>query len=186
MSLEVVIGPMFSGKSSYIYSIVKRYGCLEIPTLVVKPSIDDRYSVLPECVTHDGIKFSCVSAKSLMDIAETVSDKEVIIVEEAQFFSDLLEFVVDAVDGKNKKVIVVGLDGDSNRKKFGQILDCIPLADKITKLNALCVECRDGTVGLFSYRVCNDKSQVHVGGAEDYKPLCRACYINAVKYSTFS
>ena len=75
MSLEVVCGPMFSGKSSYIYSIVKRYASIGVNVLVVKPSIDTRYSAVPEVVTHDGVRFECVTvASQLMTLPFSVTD----------------------------------------------------------------------------------------------------------------
>jgi thymidine kinase len=182
MSLEVVCGPMFSGKSSYIYSIVKRYASIGVNVLVVKPSIDTRYSAVPEVVTHDGVRFECVTvASQLMTLPFSVTDgPNVIVIEEAQFFRDLVVFVKSMVDRQGKTVVVVGLDGDSNRNPFGQILACIPLADKVTKLTALCSECMDGTPALFTYRTVSRGGQVLVGGADMYRPLCRSCYNDAM------
>lgn len=185
MSLEVVCGPMFSGKSSYIYTIVNRYASIGVRTLVIKPTNDTRYSDKPEVVTHDGVKFGCLSTMGhLMNIEQSITDdSDVIIIEEAQFFDDLVLFVRCMVENFGKKVVVVGLDGDSNRKPFGQVLDCIPLADSVTRLTAMCAGCKDGTPGLFSYRKAHVGGQVLVGGAESYAPYCRTCYINAIKES---
>lgn len=182
MSLEVVCGPMFSGKSSYIYSIVKRYNAIGVPVLVVKPSNDTRYSILPEVITHDGVKFDCISApRVLMNVDFEFTDSpRVIIVEEAQFFGDLVLFVKWAVETQGKDVVVVGLDGDYNRKPFGQILECIPLADKITKLTAFCSECADGTPALFTFRKTGQTSQVLVGGSDMYDAYCRTHYLDAL------
>lgn len=180
MSLEIVMGPMFSGKSSYIYSIVKRYRALNIPVLVIKPSIDVRYSADPEVVTHDGVRFDCVTSGIELTTNVLGANKyDVVVIEEAQFFTNLVKCVTALVETYGKNVVVVGLDGDSNRKPFGELLQCIPLADKVTKLNALCAKCKDGTPALFTYRTAKEESQVFVGGAQEYKPLCRACYTNA-------
>ena len=180
MSLEVVCGPMFSGKSSYIYSIVKRYSSIGTEVLVIKPSLDSRYSDFPEVVTHDGVKVDCiVCPQTLMNIPFELTKKPtLIIVEEAQFFIDLVVFVKSMVDYQNKHMVIVGLDGDYNRKPFGQLLECIPLADKVTKLTSLCSKCADGTPALFSYRKKNVAEQVCVGGKDEYIPLCRKCFIN--------
>jgi thymidine kinase len=178
MSLEVVVGPMFSGKSSYVYLVVKRYRSIGVPVVVIKPTSDNRYSILPEIVTHDGVRFECVlTNKNLMELDHQFTKAKVIIVEEAQFFDDLELFVRCMVENFNKDVIIVGLDGDYNRKPFGQILQCIPLADKVIKLNALCSMCADGTPALFSYRKVDEDGQVLVGGADKYEPRCRACYL---------
>lgn len=182
MSVEVVCGPMFSGKSSYIYSIVKRYAAVGVTSLVIKPCNDTRYSVLPEVVTHDGVRFECISTpRNLMEIGfEFTKDAQVIIIEEAQFFTDLCVFVKNMSEHEGKHVVVVGLDGDSDRKPFGQVLDCIPLADKVTKLTAMCRECGDGTPALFTFRTSRERGQVLVGGADKYEPLCREHYLDAI------
>ena len=74
-----------------------------------------------------------------------------------------------------KKIYVGGLDGDFERKKFGQILDLIPLCDKVTKLTSLCSLCKNGIYGIFSKRITNEKEQTVVG-SNNYIPVCRDCY----------
>jgi thymidine kinase len=178
MSVEVVCGPMFSGKSSYIHSIVKRYASIGVGVLVVKPLTDIRYSLKPEVVTHDDARFDCISIRNLMEIPfKHTEEASVIVVEEAQFFSDLVVFVKSC---EKKTLIVVGLDGDWQRKPFGQVLDCIPLADKVTKLTAMCQGCSDGTPGLFTFRKTDKRDQVFVGGAETYSAYCRLCYTTSM------
>jgi len=179
MSLEVVIGPMFSGKSSFIDSAVKRRRSIGANVLVIKPGSDIRYSTDSEVVTHDGVRVSCYTTnQGLMYIPNDITrGVHTIIIDEAQFFDDLVLFVTCEMENFGKDVIVVGLDGDFNRKPFGQVLNCIPLADRVTRLTALCACCRDGTPGLFSFRKVDQGGQVLVGGAEAYAPLCRACFI---------
>jgi thymidine kinase len=110
-----------------------------------------------------------------MEIPFNVLDgKDVIIIDESQFFDDLRVFVESQ---ETKHVVVVGLDGDYLRKPFGQVLDCIPLADKVTKLTAMCEKCADGTPALFSYRKVLDKNQVSIGGSNKYSAFCRSCYL---------
>lgn len=178
MSLDIVFGPMFAGKSSYILTIVRRNTALGIRVLVIKPSIDHRYSSDAEVVTHDQARTPCVVVEQLHDAIDTVNQYDVIVVEEAQFFSDLVDFVKETVDRKKKRVILVGLDGDSNRRPFGHLLECVPMADEIIKLKALCARCRNGKPALFTHRRTQNQDQVHVGGAEEYTPLCRECYTN--------
>jgi thymidine kinase len=186
MSLEVVCGPMFSGKSSYIYSIVKRYASIGLRSLVIKPTSDIRYSDKPEVVTHDGVKFDCISIVGhLMNIDHSATNNvTVIIIEEAQFFDDLIIFSRTMVDNFGKDVVIVGLDGDSDRKPFGQLLDCIPLADRVTKLSAFCTKCADGTQAIFTFRKVKKSGQVLVGGHDSYEPYCRTCYLNAIQESS--
>ena len=87
---------------------------------------------------------------------------------------DLEEFVKNMLN-LNKKIYVCGLDGDFERKKFGQILDLIPLCDKVTKLTSICSICKNGTPGIFSKRITYETEQTVVG-SDNYIPVCRNCY----------
>jgi thymidine kinase len=103
-----------------------------------------------------------------------IRNSEVILINEGQFFDNLHEVVKDMLKN-NKVVYVCGLDGDFERKKFGEILDLIPLCDKVTKLTSLCSLCKNGTPGIFSMRISNEKEQTVIG-SENYLPVCRNCY----------
>ena len=74
-------------------------------------------------------------------------------------------------------VFIVGLDGDFNRNKFGEILDLIPYADTCTKIHSLCKICKDGTPGIFSKRINNCKDQTQIGANDTYIPVCRQHYL---------
>lgn len=179
MSLDIIIGPMFAGKSSRIADIVSRYEALGSQVLLVKPVCDNRYG--EGHTTHNNRKTPCISVKDLDDIPKNLLEKaNVIIVDEAQFFKYLVPFCEYAVDTLEKKLYLVGLDGDSSRRSFGEILQCIPLADRVEKLTAFCKRCANGTPGLFSYRKSNDLNDVvMIGGNELYETLCRECYMRA-------
>lgn len=175
MSLDIIIGPMYSGKSSKLLSIVSRYKSLGSRVLVVKHRIDNRYGVT-NVITHDGGAIPCIAVDDLGEIPVDLYD--IIVVDEAQFFRNLIAFCEHAVDTHNKHVYLFGLDGDSNRRPFGEILQCIPLADRVERLTAFCKRCANGTPGLFSYRREGPADQqVMVGGSERYETLCRECYI---------
>ena len=131
--LEVIIGPMFSSKTTRLVEVYKQCQFCNISVAVINHSIDNRYDD-DLMSTHDKL---------------------------------LLK--------NNKQVYVCGLDGDFERKKFGQILDIIPLCDKVTKLTSLCSLCKDGTLGIFSMRLTNEKEQTVVG-SDNYIPVCRICY----------
>jgi thymidine kinase len=180
MSLEVVIGPMFSGKSSFIASTVKRHRSVGARVLVIKPGNDTRYSLESDVITHDGVRVPCYTTNTdLMKVpSEITQNVDLIVIDEAQFFDDLVLFAKCEVENFHRNVVVVGLDGDFDRKPFGHILDCIPLADKVTRLTAFCAHCRDGTPGLFSHRKVAQGGQVMIGGADLYETLCRLCFIN--------
>ena len=97
---------------------------------------------------------------------------DVIAVDEAQFFSGLKLFV-EKVLADNKTILLAGLDGDYKQEKFGEIIDCIPLADKVFKITAMCMECMDGTHGPFTKRIINYEGKNLIGGKEMYKAVCR-------------
>jgi thymidine kinase len=181
MSLQIILGPMFAGKSSAILRIVNRYKAIGWPMCCVTFAGDSRYSDEEFLMNHDAQSIPCKKVVSLLDEfldTDEFEKAKLIIIDEAQFFPDLKSFVLGAVEDYQKDVVVVGLDGDADRNPFGQILDCIPLADEIHKLKAFCKMCKDGTEALFSYCQKQKTEQVCVGGAELYMPLCRKHYLN--------
>ncbi len=176
--LELIIGPMFSGKTSRIVEIYKKCKFCDISVTVINHILDDRYDDIL-LSTHDKIKIPCVKTDKLMELynnsnMEQILNSEVILINEGQFFSDLQEFVKKMLK-IDKKIYVCGLDGDFERKKFGQILDLIPLCDKVTKLTSLCNICKNGTHAIFSKRVSLETEQTIVG-FDNYIPVCRKCY----------
>ena len=180
MSLELIIGPMFAGKSSAILQRVRRAQVISQKVFIVTCSIDTRYDGSGCSIkTHDKDGMKATGVKELREIL-TLAEfhlSDLVMIEEAQFFPDLYEIVLRLVEINQKRVIVVGLDGDSERKPFGQILDLVPIADTVTKLTALCKRCNDGTVGLFSGSLKDKDKQVCVGGTETYEPMCRRHYL---------
>ena len=192
--LEIILGSMYSGKTSRLVEIYKQCKFCNISVVVINHSIDTRYD--DELLsTHDKIKIPCIKTEKLFDIypydlnlekgvqnIPRITDKfkivacEVILINEGQFFPDLEEFVKILLTN-DKKVYVCGLDGDFERKKFGQILNLIPLCDKVTKLTSLCSVCKNGAPGIFSKRITLETEQTVVG-SDNYIPVCRKCYKN--------
>ena len=172
--LELIIGPMFSGKTSRLVDIYKQCKFCNIQVAVINHCIDDRYhdTLLS---THDKVMIPCIKTDNLTKILTNIQDAQVIIINEGQFFADLYEVVVSLLS-LGKKIYVGGLDGDFERKKFGQILDLIPLSDKVTKLTSLCSICKDGTPGIFSKRISRETEQTVVG-SDNYIPVCRKFYL---------
>ena len=100
-----------------------------------------------------------------------------IIIEEGQFYKDLVPYVINLVETHGKHVIVAGLDGDAQRKPFGSLLELIPYADSIVKLKALCKKCDDGTEALFTSKKIHDSNIIDVGSSDKYEAVCRKHYI---------
>ena len=180
MTLELIIGPMFAGKSSTILQRVKRAEVIGIKSFIVTSNIDNRYNTNTNLVkTHDKESLQAIGLEDIKEITRFAAfcGAKLIIIEEAQFFSGLYEMVKNLVEVYKRDVIVVGLDGDSERKPFGEILELIPLADTITKLTALCKRCGDGTAALFTYCKSAKATQVCVGDSDRYEALCRKHYL---------
>lgn len=173
--LEIILGSMYSGKTSRLVEIYKQCKFCNISVSVINHGIDNRYDDIMMS-THDKIKIPCIKAERLFDVWTQVKTSDVILINEGQFFLDLEDFVKQLLM-ENKQVYVCGLDGDFERKKFGQMLDLIPLCDKVHKLTSLCSLCKNGTKGIFSMRLTNEKEQTLVG-SDNYIPVCRACYVS--------
>jgi len=176
--LELIIGPMFSGKTSKLLEIYKQYTFCNTSVLVINHADDKRYH--QELLsTHDKVMIPCYSANKISDLIteENLKKYPVILINEGQFFDDLLHCVKELVEVHNKIVYVCGLDGDFKRNKFGTLLDLIPFADNVVKLNSLCFICRDGTKAPFTTRTSSECQQ-KVIGSDNYIPLCRKCYLS--------
>lgn len=172
--LELIIGPMFSGKTSKLLEIYKQCIFCHIPVVAINHSLDKRYDETM-LSTHDKIMIPCLQVDKLRDIYNQLEKVDVVLINEGQFFQDLKEVVLDLLK-RNKKIYIAGLDGDFERKKFGEILDLIPLCDKVTKLTSLCSQCKNGTSAIFSMRLSTEKQQTLVGSS-NYIPVCRKCFI---------
>jgi thymidine kinase len=134
-------------------------------------------SILEKYENNEQVNDVYVSEKEMINYIDKIKNiytADVILINEGQFFPDLYSVVKDMVENK-KHVYVCGLDGDFERKKFGQILDLIPIADKIEKLSSLCSLCKNGTRGIFSMRLTKEKTQTLIG-SDNYIPVCRNCY----------
>lgn len=179
MSLRVVVGPMFAGKTSEIQSVVRRYTCLGKSVLVLTADIDNRYAAGGAIVNHDRAALPAHGVNvrggltAVLDWPEFTAAAAV-VVDEAQFFVGcLVDFVRRAVDVYGKHVVVVGLDGDAAQRPFGDVLALIPHADAVEKKTALCRRCGDGTAAIFTRALGAHETQVEVGGADRYEPVCR-------------
>ena len=181
MSLEIIIGPMFAGKSSALLSRIRRSKAIGKNVMVITSSLDKRYSVEPALVSHDKESVAAFATAKLMSCLQEndsqlaiLLESDLVIIEEAQFFPDLHQFV-ELVLTLKKNIVVCGLDGDTTAKPFGQVLDCIPLADSVVKMTALCERCGDGTAAIFTGLRSSGSAegQIKVGASETYIPLCR-------------
>lgn len=179
--LEIILGPMFSGKTTHLVNLYNKYIESGLRVLVINYSADTRYhdTMLS---THDKKTIPCTFAYELSNALNdtqnisNVDNCDAILINEAQFFPDLYETVVKLVNIDEKRVHICGLDGDFKRLKFGKLLDLIPLCDTVTKLHSNCTNCP--CPAIFSHRISKEQEQVIIGST-NYVPLCRKCYHSA-------
>ena len=180
-SLELIIGPMYAGKSTELIRIINRFKCLNKNVLVINHKINNRYGS-SSLTTHNRNSFDeCIILEKLQEIIEheeIFRNADVIVIEELQFFSDAYDNIVDWIDNKGKCVVAAGLDGDARKLPFGDVLRLIPHAEKVRKLNALCKRCGDGTKAHFSKRITADEETIVVGSDDVYEAVCRKHFLN--------
>jgi thymidine kinase len=177
--LEIILGPMFSGKTSLLIKTYHELQSQNKKVLAINYIADQRYhdTLLS---SHDKVMIPCIMIEDIYDSwynnnninYSILQNSEYILINEAQFFNKLYEVVINMLE-QNKKVYLYGLDGDFNRNKFGQMLDLIPFCDNIQKLHAKCNSCNLDAI--FSHRITSESSQVVIG-SDNYIPLCRNCY----------
>ena len=192
-TLELIIGPMFSGKTS---AVIERYNELKASNdqidksdnllkhniLAINYDKDTRYGT-NKIISHDGAEIDCLSINELDDIniskitRDSLNIATHILINEAQFFKNLKSWVIFQIDYKKKHVVLCGLDSDFKREKFGELLDLIPHANIITKLSGKCSG-KDGQCkmpSIFTHRLSSEVEQEVIGNS-NYVPLCRECY----------
>ncbi len=172
--IDIILGPMFSGKSTELLRRCSRLEAIGKNVLYINHEYDTRTDDYIQ--THSKHRKNANKVFSLNQIPEqSFIDADVIAIDEAQFFHDLYDFVLKCEFNK-KTVIMSGLDGDSNRKPFGHILECIPLCDSVVKLTSMDMVDRDGTEAIFSRRIIKKDGQVCIGAEGEYIAVSRENY----------
>lgn len=170
--IQLIMGPMFSGKTTELIRRLKRYQIARYECLIVKYADDVRYDD-KGIATHDKQSLKATKAKTLESLRGKLDDYDVIGVDEGQFFPDLVDFCEYAAE-QGKIVLVAALDGTYQRQGFPAILNIIPLAEHVVKLTAVCMLCFGE--GAFTKRISNDEGVEVIGGADKYMAVCRACF----------
>lgn len=178
--LTVIMGCMFAQKTTELLRRIRRYRSIGYSVLVINYADDTRYGT--DCIaSHDIDKFPALTVRQLTDVPEeTLGTHRVLVIDEGQFYPDLVEKVATWADKYDDLHIVVsGLDGDARRRPFGGLLELIPHAEEVVRLSAYCSTCADGTVAHFSKKIAVGGEQVEVGAADKYIPVCRKHYLAA-------
>lgn len=176
-SFELIIGPMFSGKSTELLRRISRFKAIGKKVLFINHNYDSRTG--NSIQTHDKRTHSAIKTNNLLSVINNPLFKEadIIGIDEAQFFTDLKQFILK-IEHTEKKIYACGLDGDYQRNPIGQILECIPLCDNVTKLCALDMVSKDGSKGIFTKRLnLSCKEKILIGGVDQYVSVNRENYL---------
>jgi thymidine kinase len=172
-SIEVVCGPMFSGKTEELIRRVKRAQIARQKVQIFKPGIDNRYHET-EVVSHSSISTPATPVNSSVEILQKVFDStRVVAIDEVQFFDENIIRVVEKLARRGVRVICAGLDQDYMGKPFGPMADLLAIADSVHKIQAICTVCGAPASKTFRKNPKNS-SQVLVGEADLYEARCRS------------
>ena len=172
-SIEVIAGSMFSGKTEELIRRLKRAKIAGLKVEIFKPAMENRYSDTL-VVSHDERTITSTPVENASMIMLLAGDVEVVGIDEAQFFDDSVVEVCNELADRGTRVIVAGLDMDYSREPFGPMPAIMAIAEYVSKVHAICVEC--GNLANYSYRKAEERKVVLLGEQDTYKPLCRNCF----------
>lgn len=178
--IEVIVGPMYSGKTDELMRRIRRAGIAGHEVMVFKPAVDDRYSV-SQISSHAGGKIDAVLVNRAADILEAAGAADMVAMDEAQFFDDPIVAVCDVLAASGVRVVVAGLDTDFRGEPFVQVARLMAIADIVSKLDAVCEVC--GAPATRTQRIVNGipasygEPIVLVGAKEAYQARCRRCHV---------
>ena len=188
--LEIIMGTMFSGKTSYLLNKIALFVELNLKVLYLNIDFDDRSEL--EFSTHNPI-FNNVDFKNKNKMNENLTmskvrdfsniafeSYDIVMIDEAHFFDDIIKFTKKLLDNK-KHVIIATLIADYKGNKFGKVLDLIPICDEVVRLESYCIECskqKKINKAIYSKRITKNKESIDIGGSDKYIAVCREHYAN--------
>lgn len=174
-SIEVICGSMFSGKTEELIRRLRRAQIAKLNVEIFKPKTDTRYDE-NDVVSHDSNSIPSTPVENSVSILLLGTNTQVVGIDEAQFFDEGLPEVCVSLANRGIRVIVAGLDMDFQGKPFGPMPALMAIAEDVTKVHAICVQC--GAPASFSYRTVSADVRVLLGEKESYEPRCRQCFFN--------
>lgn len=176
MSLTIIIGPMFAGKT---LELIRRINLSKKEKLVINHLSDNRYNTT-SITSHNGLEIPSLKFDKLESLFTNYHNNNIynlesideIYIDESQFFTDLYETVWELVVNQKKNVIISGLDGDFEMRPFykSKLLELIPLASEIIKLSSNCYICNKPAY--YSKRLVSSNNQILIGTKDIYQPTC--------------
>lgn len=181
-SLEVICGSMFSGKSEELIRRIRRAQLAKLKVIVFKHSLDNNRTSSDHVKSHNGSLVDALPINDFKNIVPFIEDNQidVIGIDEIQFFSQDIVMVICQLVDMGKRIVVAGLDLDFKGYPFGCVPILMAIADHVTKLKAICIDC--GKEAHFTQRLVNgnpakhDDALILIGAQEQYQARCRDCY----------
>ena len=172
-SVEVICGSMFSGKTEELMRRLRRSKIAQQNVIIYKPSLEKRYDK-NKIVSHDTNAIECLTVNNAQEILHISAEIDVLGIDEAQFFDNDLISVCNTLANKGIRVIVAALDMDYEGRPFEPIPQLMSIADEVTKVRAICVQC--GNLANYSYRIVDAGERILLGEKNEYEARCRNCY----------
>lgn len=176
--LEVICGSMFSGKTEELIRRINRALIARQKVEIFKPSIDIRYNE-KDVMSHNENSIRSTPVQFSNDILLLAGNCDVVGIDEAQFFDEEIIDVAVKLANNGKRVILAGLDMDFQAKPFGPMPKLMSIAEFVTKVHAICMQC--GGVASYTYRLVNSNKKVFLGEKNSYEARCRLCYYQKTK-----
>jgi len=187
MSIHLICGPMFAGKTSHLLTVLKQRETKNV--VLVKHFEDNRFPSNSKVISHDGFSYPCITVRNLQEVQKKDScfnDCSTIAIDEGQFFSEIFEYAeLWACHGK--EVIITTLTSGIFMEPLKYVSKLLAVCDKITMLKASCSSCFGKAV--FTFRITAfpehetpESPSFFVGGLDDYTPLCRRCFLKRIQY----
>jgi thymidine kinase len=172
--IEVIAGPMFSGKSEELIRLLRRAMIARQRVQVFKPKLDNRYSE-GDVVSHTQMRIPCELVERSSDVLTRLDPRtEVVGIDEAQFFDDDLPRVCGHLANLGKRVLTAGLDMDYRGIPFGPMPELLAVAEEVHKIHAICTRC--GAPAAYTQRLIESDELVVVGAVDAYEARCRRCH----------
>nr|WP_204402008.1 thymidine kinase [Alkaliphilus hydrothermalis] len=180
-SIEIIVGPMYAGKSEELIRRINRAQIAELKVLAFKPKIDQRYS--SDCIaSHNGKQTPCIPIETTDAMLEIIEKEEfdVLAIDEIQFFDEKIIEACQRVADQGKRVICSGLDMDFKAEPFKIVPAMMAIAEHVMKLTAICMVCKDPATR--TQRLVNGQPAKYtdpiilVGAKEAYEARCRKCH----------
>ena len=176
--IEVICGSMFSGKTEELIRRLNRAKIAKQKVEIFKPALDKRYHE-EDVVSHNANSIRSTPIDFAQDMLLLGGSCDVVGIDEAQFFDEGLAEVCAKLANSGVRVIAAGLDMDYQGKPFGPMPALMAVAEYVTKVHAVCVQC--GDIAHYSFRNAASEQQVLLGETDSYEARCRHCFVEGMK-----